>query len=119
MIKKILNTKEAIEYLGLGRRQFEAAVRQGDISFKTIGSKRFYPVWVLEKWLNNTINHIDYSSAVQHTTPTSRASSKGDGYALERLAAQMMKPKQPNTVSKDYRKYNNKLRTKPLVDCLA
>lgn len=119
MNKRILNTKEAIEYLGLGRRQFEVAVRQGDISFKVIGSKRFYPVWVLDKWLNSTINHIDCSSAAIHTTPISRVSSKGDGYELERLAEQMMKPRQFNTVSKDYRKYNNKLRTKPLVDCLA
>ena len=119
MIKRVLNAKEAMQYLGLGRRQFMAAVKQGDISFKTIGSKRFYPVWVLEKWLNSTDNHIDCSKEATSTTPISRVSSTDNGCKLEKLAEQMMKSWQINTASKDYRKYNNKSKTAHQVDCLA
>ena len=119
MIKRVLNAKEAMQYLGLGRRQFEAAVKQGDISFKTIGSKRFYPVWVLEKWLSNTVNHIDYTKEATSITPISRVSLTDKGCKLEKLAEQVMKSWQPNTASRDYRKYNNRSKTSHQVDCLA
>ena len=119
MNKKILNTKEAMEYLGVGRRVFNAAVKQGEISFKAVNGKKYFPLWVLDKWLNSTINYIDCSSAATTTTPIYHVSSTGDGCELERLAERMMKSWQSNTASKDYRKYNSKSKTKPLVDCLA
>ena len=73
IIKKIMNGKEAREYLGLSRYSFEKAVNNGDIEFKLIGSTKFFPAWCLDKWQRSTTNHIDYTNAAKSITLTSRS----------------------------------------------
>lgn len=67
-IKRVLNAKEAREYLGLSRYNFEKAVREGNIKFKLIGTKKFFPTWALEEWQNDTMNHTDCIKEVKRTT---------------------------------------------------
>lgn len=72
-IKRVLNAKEAREYLGLPRYSFEKAVSNGEIQFKLIGTKKFFPTWALEKWQNDTTNHIDCTKEAKPTTHISRS----------------------------------------------
>lgn len=116
MNKKILNTKEAIEYLGLGRRSFDAAVKQGDISFKTIGSKRFYPVWVLDKWLNNTVNLLDCSKEATSITPTYRSSAKDSVSGLDALRDYVKNGMQHNSALNALQKYKTEPTNKHQVN---
>lgn len=71
-IKRVLNSKEAREYLGLPRYSFDKAVNTGQIEFKLIGTKKFFPIWCLERWQKDTTNHIDYIKEAKSITPTSR-----------------------------------------------
>ena len=119
-VKKVLNAKEAREYLGLPRYSFEKAVNNGDIGFKLIGNKKFFPVWCLDKWQNGTTNHIDYTNAAKHTTHTSPMSQKPEAESsLENLLEQIERAKQSNTASKGYRSYKRKTINKPVVNCLV
>ena len=113
--KRVLNGKEAREYLGLSRYCFDKAVNEGSIRFKLIGNKKFYPLWVLDKWQNDTTNHIDCSSEVTHTTHISRTSLTDKGYSLENLAEQLLSKKQSNTACKGLQSYKRKLINKPMV----
>lgn len=72
-IKRVLNSKEAREYLGLPRYSFDKAVNNGEIEFKLIGSKKFFPTWCLDKWQRNTITHTDFTKEAKSITLTSRS----------------------------------------------
>ena len=117
--KKILNKKEAMDYLGVGRKVFEAALKQGDLSFKSINGNKYFPVWVLDRWLNETTNLLDYSKEVKHTTHTSRSYPKDNEFGLENLLEQMTKKMQQSTASSAYRKSRLKTKNLPQVSCLA
>lgn len=52
MLKKILNKKEAMEYLNIGRARLDAEIKSGHIRFKIIGKRLMFPLWTLDEWLN-------------------------------------------------------------------
>jgi len=119
-IKRVLNAKEAQAYLGIPRYSFEKAVQNGDIEYKLIGRKKFYPVWCLDKWQNDTTNHIDCSKEATSTMPISRILTKTEPeYSLERLLEQRMKQKQSNIASRELLNCKRKLVNKPMVNCPA
>ena len=76
--KKILNSKEAREYLGISRYHFEKAVSEGGVQFKLIGNKKFFPIWALDRWQNDTTNHTGYTKEAKSTIHISRSSLKLD-----------------------------------------
>ena len=117
--KKILNKKEAMDYLGVGRKVFEAALKQGDLSFKSINGNKYFPVWVLDRWLNETTNLLDCSKEAKHTTHTSRSYPKDNEFALENLLEQWTNNRQQNTASNAYRKSRLKIKNSHQVSCLA
>lgn len=114
--KRVLNSKEAREYLGCSEYSFEQEVKRGNISFKAVGRIRLFPVWVLDKWLNDTQNHTDFLSEEKSTTHTSRISRKpASGYDLEKVLEQWQNKTQSNTVSKELQSYRRKPNNKPQV----
>jgi hypothetical protein len=119
-IKRVLNAKEAREYLGLSRYNFEKAVREGSIKFKLIGTKKFFPTWVLEEWQNDTMNHTDFSKGAKHITPISHSyPPQASEYSLGKVVAQWKSRMQSNTASKGLQNYRNKLNNKQAVNCPA
>ena len=104
-VKKILNKKEAMNYLGLSRKIFDAIIKQGDLSFKVINRNKYFPVWVLDKWLSSTVNHLDCSKEAKYTTPTSRSYPKDNEFALENLLEQMTSKQRQSTASNVSQKY--------------
>ena len=95
--KKVLNAKEAREYLGLARYSFEKAVNSGDIQFKLIGSKKFFPIWALDKWQTDTINHIPCLKEAKRTTRISRSYQKAaSAYNFAELQEKYFPKKQRN-----------------------
>ena len=119
-MKKILNKKEAMEYLGVGRAIFDSEVNKGKISFIIAGKLKKFLVWVLDKWLNDTTNHTDCSKEAIHTMPTSRLYLKQEKeYSLEKLVEQMKKQRLTNTALNAYNKSKTKQDNKPQVSCLA
>ena len=119
-IKRVLNAKEAREYLGLPRYSFEKAVKEGSIEFKLIGTKKFFPVWCLEKWQNDITNHIDYIKEAKPTTLISHLYQRPEvGLSLESLLEQREKEKQLNIASKGYRNYKNRTVNKLAANCPA
>lgn len=120
IIKRIMTSKEAIEYLGCSEYSFEQEVKRGNISFKAVGRIRLFPVWALDKWLNDTQTHIDCSSVVTSTTHTSRLSAKQENeYSLEKLLEQHQNKVLSNIASKGYQSYKRKLNNKPQVSFQA
>ncbi len=103
VIKKVLTSKEAREYLGCSEYTFEQEIKKGNISFKQAGRIRLFPIWVLEKWLNDTQNHIDFSKEAARTTRTSHTLSTEKEYSLENLAKHLLSKKPSNTALKGYR----------------
>ena len=96
-IKRVLNAKEAREYLGLSRYNFEKAVREGSIKFKLIGTKKFFPTWVLEEWQNDTMNHTDYTKEAIRTTHISRIHRQAvNAYSFVELQEKYFPKKQRN-----------------------
>ena len=95
--KKVLNSKEAREYLGLPRYSFEKAVSNGDIQFKLIGSKKFFPTWALDRWQNDTTNNTDCTNVAKHTTHISRTYQKAvTAYSFAELQEKYF-PKKPRS----------------------
>lgn len=95
--KRVLNSKEAREYLGLSRYLFERAVNSGDIQFKLIGSKKVFPVWALDKWQNTTTNHTDCIKEAKHTTRISRTYRQvASAYSFAELQEKYFPKKQHN-----------------------
>ena len=119
MIKKALTLREAREYLGISEYSFEQEIKRGNISYKQVGRIRLFPIWVLDKWLNDTQSYTAYSSAVTPTMRTFRAPSQDSGCELEKLATQLLKKWQTNTASKELRSYSKRPKTKPTIDCLV
>ena len=114
--KRILNSREAIEYLGCTEYSFEQEVKRGNISFKTVGRIRLFPVWALDKWLNDTQNHIDFSSEETSTTHTSRMSRKPESvYDLEKVLEEWQNKMPSSTASKGLQNYRRKISNKPQV----
>jgi hypothetical protein len=119
-MKKILNKKEAMDYLGLNRFVFDAEVNKGKIPFIIAGKLKKFPVWVLDRWLNDTTNHTDCSKEATPTTPTSLLCAKQESeYSLERLVIQAMKQKLTNTALNAYHKSKAKPDKKSQVNYLA
>ena len=119
-IKRVLNSKEAREYLGLPRYSFEKAVNNGEIQFKLIGTKKFFPTWALEKWQSDTTNHIDCTKEAKPTMRTYHTYQRPKvGLSLESLLEQREKEKQLAIASKGCRNYKSKTVNKPVVSCLA
>jgi excisionase family DNA binding protein len=120
IIKRIMTSKEAIEYLGCSEYSFEQEVKRGNISFKAVGRIRLFPVWALDKWLNDTQIHIDCSNVVTSTTHTSRLSAKQENdYSLEKLLEQHQNKVLSIIASKGYQSYKRKLNNKPQVSFQA
>lgn len=119
MVKKILNKQEAMQYLGVGRKVFESALRQGDLPFKLINHHKYFPVWVLDKWLNDTTNLLDYSKGAKSTTHTSRSYPKDNEFVLENLLEQLTNSQQRTIASNAYRKSQSKTKSSPQANCLA
>ena len=118
--KKIMTSKEAIEYLGCSEYSFEQEVKRGNISFKAVGRIRLFPVWALDKWLNDTQIHIDCSNVVESTMHTSPLSAKQEKeYSLERRLDAYRKQKLLNTASNVLKKYKRKAERSPVVNCLV
>lgn len=99
MLKKILNKKEAMEYLGISRYAIDAAIKSGSLRYKTVGHRLMFPIWALDEWLKNTTNHTDYISAATSTTHTSRLSlPMGNESSLASLREKYFPKKQRNFV---------------------
>ena len=73
-IHKTLTKKQAYQYLDIGREQFNAEIKKGNISFLPCGKRIKFTIEALEKWRSNTINHIDYTSEAKPTMRISRIS---------------------------------------------
>lgn len=71
---KTLTKKEACQYLNIGREQFNAELKKGNIAFLPCGERIKFTVEALEKWRSNTVNHIDYTSEAKPTMRISRIS---------------------------------------------
>lgn len=110
--KKVLTAKEAQAYLNIGRYIFEAEVKKGNISFRLAGKTKKYPRWVLDKWLNDTTNHIDYLKEAKSTTPIFHASSKDKEYSLEKLLEAWTNKQPLTTALKESQSYKRKLGSK-------
>ena len=94
MLKKILNKKEAMEYLGLSRYAIDAAIKSGSLRYKTVGRRLMFPIWALDEWLKNTIKHIDCTAAAQHGMPIFHSCQETvKKYSLEALWAQQTEQK--------------------------
>lgn len=120
IIKRIMTSKEAIEYLGCSEYSFEQEVKRGNISFKAVGRIRLFPVWALDKWLNDTQTHIDCSNVAKHTTHTSHLSAKQENaITLESLLELHQSNKRFNTVSRGLQSYRRKPSNKPQVSFQA
>ena len=119
IIKRIMTSKEAIEYLGCSEYSFEQEVKRGNISFKAVGRIRLFPVWALDKWLNDTTNLLDCSKEARYTTHTSRSFPRDNEFALENLLEQLTNKQPQNTALNAYQKSKQKTTTKPQVNCLA
>ena len=113
-VKKVLTSKEAVAYLGCSEYSFEQEVKRGNISFKTVGRIRLFPVWALDKWLNDTQIHIDCSNVAKSTTHTYRSQQKQEnGISLESLLMLHQKSKPSNIVSRGLQSYKRKPSNKP------
>ena len=120
IVKKVLTSKEAIEYLGCSEYSFEQEVKRGNISFKAVGRIRLFPVWALDKWLNDTQIHTDCSKEVRSTMRTSRSlATMETGLTLENLLEQFQNNKPSNIASKGLKSYRRKLNYKPQVSFQA
>lgn len=99
--KKLLTTKEAMSYLGIGNYQnFKKLVDTGQIGFKKLG-KKYFTTQELDRWLANPEYHIDYISEAKSTTRTTHLSAKTDKeYSLEKQLASLRLSKQNAIVSK-------------------
>ena len=118
--KRIMTSKEAIEYLGCSEYSFEQEVKRGNISFKAVGRIRLFPVWALDKWLNDTQILTDFSNVATSTTHTSHLSTKPeDAITLESLLELHQNNKRFNTASKGLQSYRRKPSNKPLVSFQA
>ena len=89
MLKKILNKKEAMEYLGISRYAIDVAIKSDSLRYKTVGHRLMFPVWALDEWLKNTIKHTDcISTSSGSIKSTSHLSTpKEEAYSLEKLLA--------------------------------
>lgn len=117
---KTLTKKQAYQYLDIGREQFNAELKKGNISFLPCGKRIKFTIEALEKWRSNTINHIDYTSEEIYTTPTSRSSHKPEKeYSLERLHQERQRQKLSNIVSKGLQTCKRKAITNKLGSCQA
>lgn len=95
--KKLLNAKEAREYLGFSRYTFEKAVNEGNIRFKLIGSKKFFPIGALDTWQSTTMNHTDCIKEAIRTTRISRTSRRAaNAYSFAELQEKYFPKKQHN-----------------------
>ena len=112
-IKKVLNAKEAREYLGCSEYTFEQEIKKGNISFKQAGRIRLFPIWVLDQWLKDTKFLTNYSNAETRTMRTSQSFLKQKNeYDLEKVLEQWTNNKQLTTASKGLQRFkrnpNNK-----------
>jgi hypothetical protein len=120
VVKRVLTSREAIEYLGCSEYSFEQEVKRGNISYKAVGRIRLFPVWVLDKWLSDTQNHTDFSNVEKSTTHISRLSAKQESeYSLEKVLSAYRNKQLSNTVSKGLQSYKRKLINKPQVNFQA
>ncbi len=101
MLKKILNKKEAMEYLNIGRARLDAEIKSGHIRFKIIGKRLMFPLWTLDEWLNDTTKHIDCTNVEKHGTRIYHTSELTDHVpSLDALVAQQKEQKLNNSLLK-------------------
>ena len=105
---KALNKTKAMQYLGIGRTVFEEELKAGHIQFIARAKRILFPTWALDKWLNNTTNHTDYTKEAKRGTRIYRSSDQtGCVYSLDALVAQANEEKLKALSSKklpNYRK---------------
>lgn len=101
--KKIMSAREAMEFLGIGRKLFNDAVKSGQIKFKEVNGRKIFPLWGLEEWLNTAEKHTDFTNVAQTGMRTSRLSAKVvGGYSLERLVTQANERKLKDLLLRKY-----------------
>lgn len=116
LIKRVLNKKEAMEYLGIGRARFDAELKAGNIRGKKIGRNILFPLWVLEEWLKDTRNFTDFTKEVKDGILISLSQQKQEKeYSLEALVAQQTETKLNNSVLTKSTKFRNKQQLNPVA----
>lgn len=119
-VKRFLNSKEAQAYLTISRRAMESAVKDGEIGYKKINGRYYFPVEELERWARNLNYHTDYINEVRRTGRISQSLTKPEqGIGLEKLRELRNLEKQKSTASRGLQAYSNKASLKPQVSCLA
>lgn len=102
-IKRLLTNKEACEYLGIAYKSFVQIVKKGDIGYVIVGKSKRYTTQELDRWLNHTIFHSEFTKEKtdRATTPIYRLSMKTEPkYSLEALLAARQNIRQHNSVCK-------------------
>lgn len=100
-IKRLLTNKEAAEYLGVSYKSFQTIVNRGEIGYLIVGKSKRYTTQELDRWLNNTTYHSEYTSEKidRATMPTYRLSTKQEPkYSLEALLVARQNQKRHNSV---------------------
>ena len=101
MLKNLLNKKEAMDYLNIGRALLDSEIKSGNIGFKIVGKRLMFPLWTLEQWLKDTTKHTDCTNATKYGTRTYHSSDLTESVlSLDALVKQRTEQKRNAMLSK-------------------
>jgi len=88
----LLNTKQATAELNISYYLFNKIVNSGELCFKLIAGKKYFPKWAIDEWLKSTRNLTVFSKEVKYGTSTSPMPE----HSLDALLAQRTAEKLKN-----------------------
>lgn len=119
-IKRFLNSREAQSYLTISRRALETAVKNGEIGYKKINSRLYFPVEELDRWAQQLNYHTDCINEGIYTGHISRSLTKPEhDIGLEKLLELRRLEKLKNTASKGLQSCSKRVCAKQPVSCPA
>ena len=92
----LLNIKQAAAEMNITYYLFKKIVNSGELCFKIIDGKKYFPKWAIEQWLKSTQNLTAFSKEVKSGTSTLPMAE----HSLDALLAQRTAQRLKNTPCK-------------------
>ena len=105
----LITISEAISLLPFGRRGLDSLIKKGEIGFKKVNGRYYFPETEIRRWVNDLEYHTKYTKEETYTGRTSRLlTQKEEGIGLEKLLELQALKKQNNTATQGYQSYKRK-----------
>ena len=116
----LLTKSEALARLPFGRHSFDSLINKGEVGFKKVGNRYYFPVTEIERWANNLEHRTASTPEVKATGHILLSKPKTENdCGLDALVAQRTLEKQRSSAMRKLQAYKQKETNKPMMSFQA